>query len=257
MKPKPLELLGVISSVKTSKLPAFRHALEYILAHPEVCDAVEIRLDAIREHLYLVWAQIVQVAQCKPTILTLRSKECGGHEVISLDDQLAFWDELPEGLRTLIFARDSRVFVDWGLDLHEFFSENVDRTGFQPPFPWRQIIASAHDFEETPSDLPGLLFRLEDTKAGAFLKLVTMAKKGGDSERLMTLCLGRKDPRPLIAFTMGALGEASRFACMGWGSFGTYGYLEGFGRAAPGQVSVQKLMADGSVQHARRMYDLS
>lgn len=198
----------------------------------------------------------MQVAQCKPTILTLRSKECGGHEVISLDDQLAFWNELPDDIRRLIFARDSRVYVDWGLDLLEFFSENSHRTGLEPPFPWRQIIASVHDFEETPRDLQSLLCRLENTKADTF-KLVTMAKKDGDSERLMTLCLGRKDPRPLIAFTMGALGEASRFACMGWGSFATYGYLDGFGSAAPGQVSVQLLMADDSVQHVRELYGLS
>jgi 3-dehydroquinate dehydratase type I len=257
VKTKPLELLGVICSVNEPRLSDFRRALSFILANPEVCDAVEIRLDAIREHLYQVWSLIVQVAQFKPTILTLRSKECGGYEEISLDDQLAFWDELPEGLRTLIFARDSRVFVDWGLDLHELFSENVAKTGFQPSFPWRQVIASAHDFDGTPDDLGEILLRLEETKAGAFLKLVTMANKDGDSERLMTLCLGRKDPRPLIAFTMGALGEASRFACMGWGSFGTYGCLEGHESAGPGQVSVQILMADDSVQHARELYGLS
>lgn len=255
MKPKPLELLGVICSVNEPRLSDFRRALSFILANPEVCDAVEIRLDAIRENLYQVWAQIVQVAQSKPTILTLRSKECGGREVISLEDQMAFWDELPDGLRTLIFARDSRVFVDWSLDLHEFL--NTGRSGFQPPFPWRQIIASAHDFEETPYNLGEILLRLENTKAGAFLKLVTMAKKEGDSERLMTLCLGQKGPRPLVAFTMGALGEQSRFLCMGWGSFGTYGCLEGFGSAAPGQVSVQLLMANDSVQHARELYGLS
>ncbi|TAK57951.1 type I 3-dehydroquinate dehydratase [Patescibacteria group bacterium] len=256
MKPKPF-YPGVVCVVNESKLPRFRLALETLLARPELCDTIEIRLDGIREHLYQVWAQIIELAQCKPVILTFRSKECGGREVISLEERLTFWHNLPKGVQELIDTRDSRVFVDWELELHEQWYHGPFGSvcgSNPPPFPWRQVIASEHDFEGTPTNPGEMLFRLEDTRAEAFLKLVTRANSERDVERLRGLFDGRSDPRPLASFAMGALGEVSRFECMGWGSCATYGYLEGFGNAAPGQVSVQRLMADPSVQRARKMF---
>lgn len=255
MKTKPF-IPGVVCSVNESKLPHFRQALDTLIARPEFCDTVEIRLDAVRPHLFQVWSQIVQIAQCKPTILTLRSKEHGGHEVISLEDRMAFWHNLPQGILELVYERNSGVVIDWELDLHEVCSRNVGNVRFLPPFPWRQVVASEHDFEGTPTNPGEMLFRLEDTRAEAFLKLVTRANSERDVERLRTLFDGRGDPRPLASFAMGALGETSRFDCMNWGSCATYGYLEGFGSAAPGQVSVQTLMAHPSVQRARKMWGL-
>lgn len=251
MKPKPF-IPGVVCSVNESKLPHFRSALDTLMTRPELCDTAEIRLDALRPQLFQVWAQILQLAQCKPIILTFRSKEHGGHEVISLEERLAFWC----GVGGLVESNGVEMFVDWELDIHEVYSKSVGGRRFLPSFPWRQVIASEHDFEGTPTNPGELLFRLEDTKAEAFLKLVTRANSERDVERLRMLFDGRGDPRSLASFAMGALGEPSRFECMNWGSCATYGYLEGYGSAAPGQVSVQTLMAHPSVQRARRMLGL-
>ncbi len=247
---------GVVCSVNESKLPHFRHALDTLIAQPELCDTVEIRLDAIRTHLFQFWDQIALIMQCKPTILTFCSKEHGGHEVILLEDRLAFWYGLPQGIYEMIETKDSRVFVDWELDIHEVYSRNVGNVRFPPLFPWSQVIASEHDFGGTPTNPGEPLSRLEDTRAEAFLKLVTRANSDRDVERLRTLFDGRTDPRTLASFAMGAIGEQSRFECMNWGSCATYGYLEGSASAAPGQVSVQMLMANPSVQRARWLWGL-
>ena len=141
----------------------------------------------------------------------------------------------------------SNVFVDWSLDLVQHCSDQ------EPPFPWKKIGCSWHDFQATPENLPVILRSLEATKARAFLKLVTMATCGEDVHRVRALFENRYDKRPLIAFAMGEIGMQSRRECLGWGSAGTYGYIPGSHRTAPGQLSIAELLQDPQVREALKL----
>ncbi len=234
---------GVIASIVEPTAPRLVHALSKTL-HAQTC---EIRLDCLNPYkINHVLAGLPSLISM-PTILTLRSKEQGGSEVIPLEEQLNFWRTLPKNLCELINRSTSEVFVDWSLDLVQHCSDH------EPPFPWSKIGCSWHDFQKTPENLPAILKNLEATKAMAFLKLVTMATREEDLQSLRALFENRQDERPLIAFAMGEIGESSRRECLGWGSAGTYGYIPGHQKAAPGQLSITELLEDPYVQEALKL----
>ncbi len=209
--------------------------------------AVEIRLDAFREDVNRSIRKIEHLLpRYKPVIFTLRSREQGGYDTISLEDQLGFWLSLPQGLRQKLNAPDSNIFVDWSMDLFEFCYGKRRL----PPSPWK-VGCSWHDFEKTPMDLAHVLRVLESRNPnGPFVKLVTKVRSQHDVERIRQLFDRRGSSQPLIAFGMGDLGENSRLECLGWGSFGTYGYVPGRAKAAPGQLSIDQLLDDARVQAA-------
>ena len=234
---------GVIASIAETSPKALLDAL----LEAELATSIEIRLDSLGSSVKSVLSLLpTSLPSNRPVILTLRSKKQGGSEVIDLPEQLIFWDSLPMNLKALIRSPRSRVFVDWGLDLIRHQHKHLSRL----PFPWIKIGASVHCFEKTPENLPTLLGQLEASPARAFLKLVTMAKGTGDVERIQALFANRSNPRPLIAFAMGKLGEDCRRKCLGWGSAATYGYVLGHSLTAPGQLSVNELLADPDIQAA-------
>lgn len=234
-KPK----FGVIASIMETS------GLRFFVALPKatIATSCEIRLDSLWGKLDLILKELASMI-IQPTILTLRSEEQGGGMHISLSDQWNFWENLPENLSGLIRNPNSNVYVDWDLDLIGYALHRRR----QLPFPWEKIGASAHVFTETPDDLPNLLADLETTPAKAFLKLVTVARSDDDLVRLRSLFHGRTDSRPLISFGMGEIGKQSRFECLGYGSAGTYGFIPGHQKAAPGQVSISELLNDERVR---------
>jgi 3-dehydroquinate dehydratase type I len=244
MKTKPK--FGVIGSVMESSMLK----LTTVIYSSRQASSVEIRLDPLKPKFGLF---IPTLAACleklfltQPVILTLRSKNQGGSEDISPEEQFYFWENLPANIREIISAEQSAVFVDWGLDLIMYAGSRTKQI-----FPWKKIGASLHDFQETPDDLPDRLQMLEETKAAAFLKLATtVTDRDNDIPRISNLFCNRSDERPLIAFGMGALGEDTRRKCLGWGSAGTYGYFSGHAKSAPGQLSIQELLRDPEVQAA-------
>lgn len=242
-------LFGVIASVTDTTI---QHTARAISGAREA-DSIEFRLDYMRPHFaeFLPWlAHRIshdEMLHGKKIILTLRSSENGGTDYMSPHDQLVFWKSLPAELHGHIADENSRIYVDWGLDI-AVRAQHKGPAG--SPFPWSKIGCSLHEFKETPDNLSDLLTMLEESKAEAFLKLVTLIRDYQDPARLKALFDGRTDPRPLIAFGMGERGQDSRRKCLIWGSAGTYGYIQGHTKAAPGQLTIDELLSDPSVQAA-------
>jgi len=235
---------GVIASITV------KYAQELLTAIYKSREAtsLELRLDCLEpKERMTILPNISRMLTKQPTILTLRSRrEQGGSTIISLPDQFAFWDSLPETLSKVLIGPDSNVFADFGLDLIEY----MVREGLQPSFSWSKIGASVYDFKKTPedNDLGELLARLEAIPAKAFLKLVTMAVAESDASRMEKFIHEYKGQRPLIAFAMGELGERTRKKCLLLGSAGTYGSVPDCEDADSNQISILKLLADPFVQ---------
>lgn len=238
---------GVVASIRPTSLAELKNLLATIRKY--AITSIEIRLDGLPDNELESALRVLPAimrSTGKPFILTLRSKEQGGEKVISPSDQFDFWCSLAGQLDFLISEINSRVFVDWGLDLLKYCMENRKQW-----FPWSKVGASLHDFEGTSLDLVNMRWKLALTPAMAFLKVVPTATSETDVLRVKALFLdGFLDgnSRPLIAFPMGALGEQGRRDCLGWGSIATYGYLPGCPKTAPGQLSVDELLKDPSVR---------
>lgn len=230
---------GVIATVNESSLSRFCSALP----HAALAHSREIRLESLRDSIEEVARLVLETQTEQPTILTLRSKGEGGTELIGVDEQLAFWMKIPRKLRQLVNEPESPVFVDFGIDI-------IQHTIHPPPFPWRKIGVSRHFMDRTPPNALGQLRVLMDTPAGAFIKFVTMATSEEDIPRIRSLYDCQRVPRPFMAFLMGKLGERSRTDCPLWGSAGTYGYIDGFTSAAPGQLPVSTLMSHPNIIQA-------
>ncbi len=237
---------GVIASIMETLPMKFLTAL----TKAKAANTCEIRLDALWRRLDLVLPSLASLLeqQGQPVILTLRGKAQGGGAPIDLEEQHRFWCNIPETLRDLIVEPDSKVFVDFDLDLVGYILQESRR----PPLPWKSIGCSVHIHEETPQDqdLRDLKTDLEDTPAMAFLKLVTYANSATDAQRYHRI-LPTLDRRPLIAFAMGEEGLESRKWCMLDGSAGTFGNLgAGHSPSAKGQPSIYELLDDPRVQMA-------
>lgn len=245
---------GVIASVMENALSP--DSLIDILSEADKANSIEIRLDAFGFHTGGLTEALKtlefynEMIGFKKTILTLRSQNQGGSEIIPLPAQLNFWrNTLPEGLSALVQNELSKVYVDWGLDLIEYLRDNKE----EPPFPWSKIGVSHHDFYDTPNaqDLLVAYSDLKRSRALAFFKLVTTAHHKDDILRVKKLFEYHKgDPKPFISFLMGNPGKESRFDCLTWGSDGSYGYLSGRAKAALGQVSIEELLEDSRVRKA-------
>jgi 3-dehydroquinate dehydratase-1 len=86
------------------------------------------------------------------------------------------------------------------------------------------VIASFHDFHETPSSARLQVLVKQASDAGAdVLKIATQTNTPGDVARLLDLL--EKTPRPLAVMGMGPLGMASRVMLAAAGSVLNYGWL--------------------------------
>ena len=246
---KPKLRLGVIASIVARTFEEFLAAWEASsLAHSR-----EIRLDPLWDtpHLKQVLEALSALIDKEPhksVILTLRTDQDGGKHFISVLEQYQFWrDAMPEDLHQKLKNPKSNVFTDWPIGLVMFVKEQFAIA----PFPWNKIGGSIHIFEpiQVPNSVEGhveMFKSLIASPAYAFKKYVPLAT---DREDVILLhlweALGKfSDAGPIIAFWMGKRGENSRRECMGHGSDGVFGYIPGFGSAAPGQLSINELLRE-------------
>lgn len=101
-----------------------------------------------------------------------------------------------------------------------------------------RLIASRHDFDRTPEDLPAMMAQLAALPCD-IIKLATMATDLSDNMRLFAAM--QKSPKPVIGLCMGELGEMSRILGPRFGSLFTFGALESGQESAPGQFTVREL----------------
>lgn len=199
--------------------PTTDHARAALLAAAEVADIVELRLDLMDE---LDLPRLLEGRPC-PVVVTNRAEREGGHWRGSEDARL-------DVLRHAIDL--GAEYVDVEADAIHLIRERGQS----------RLIASSHDFQRMPADLPGLWRRLAETGADV-VKMVGMAQDARDVVSVIQ-ALAAAD-RPTIAIAMGPAGVASRVLglrepqCLL-----TFCALESGGGTAPGQLGVRELLTE-------------
>lgn len=101
-------------------------------------------------------------------------------------------------------------------------------------------IVSKHDFVSTASTRMLLQDAKEASSMGDIAKIVPTARSLKDNAKVLRLYKRVTNPRRLVAFCLGSVGQMSRVLCLSLGSPFTYAYV-GRVRAASGQPSLNAL----------------
>jgi 3-dehydroquinate dehydratase/shikimate dehydrogenase len=177
-------------------------------------DCIEVRLDYLsnpQESVHARWDRLPI-----PVIATCRGKERGGQ----------FQGSIEEEIRILQYAVENGAkFVD------------IDYR-FARPIAGADVIASYHDFVETPADLFPIMNRIA-TGSGQIAKIATMVRSWNDNRRLLDL-LSRQWAKPAIVTGMGDVGQMTRVIGPARGSFLTYAGLTA-NASAPGQLTAREM----------------
>jgi 3-dehydroquinate dehydratase type I len=201
--------------------------LAALAAPPTGTAVVEIRADLLPE-LDLSAAVAASAAPC---LVTFRSTAEGGRGP----------DDPATRRRLLETARNSGaalIDVEYRRDL-----EAVDALGLAP----EQTVLSWHDPAGTPDDLWDVVSSML-SRAARIIKVVPTANGLSDVARVLEQFDRRRTDRErLTCFAMGAVGMASRFLGPLLGSPLTFAAWTDRSPAAPGQVSVARLL--GTVGH--------
>jgi len=197
----------------------------------EIGDLIEVRLDCLDpfqigegfkngEHLF--------DRSQRPTILTFRPAEQGGHRKLDTKSRLLFW----------LFNRPTSAdFLDIELDL----ALNASVFDYGKKVDWTRVICSHHNFVGVPGDLDRIFDRMTQTPA----RILKVAFQAGD----ITDCIAafylldraRSEHREMIAIAMGTAGIMTRVLGPSRGAFLTYGALENESATAPGQITAREL----------------
>jgi 3-dehydroquinate dehydratase/shikimate dehydrogenase len=191
-------------------------------------DCVEVRLDYLKDPQQsrdVRWDRLPV-----PVIATCRGRERGGLFNGNIEDEIAI-------LQTA--ARNGARYVD------------IDYR-YARPVPPAQVIASHHNFEETPANLLDIVDRAL-ASPGQIAKVATQANSWADNRRLLDL-LGRPNPKPLIVTGMGDIGQITRIIGPSRGSF--LSYAASTRQAAPGQLSVAEMLETYKFRRIRRSTQL-
>jgi 3-dehydroquinate dehydratase/shikimate dehydrogenase len=187
-------------------------------------DSVEVRLDYLKdpqESIHTRWDRLPI-----PVIATCRGKECGG----------LFGGSIEEELRILkSAAANGARFVD--LDYRH-----------ARPVPPAEVIASYHNFTETPQDLESIMDQALATDANV-AKVATQVNRWSDNRRLLDL-LSKPCPKPAIVVGMGDIGQVTRILGPSRGSFLTYAAAARV--AAPGQLTAAEMLDIYKVRRIQR-----
>lgn len=186
------------------------------LFSPDVtgADYVEVRLDYLKEPQradHTRWDRFPV-----PVIATCRGTEFGGRFRGSLEEEYKILDTA---------VRNGARFVD------------IDYRHVRA-FGSAEVIASYHNFDETPSNLESILEQACSTGA-QIAKVATQVNRWSDNRRLLA-ATAKPWPKPVIVAGMGDMGQITRIAGPSRGSF--LSYAAGAGPSAPGQVSLSDML---------------
>jgi 3-dehydroquinate dehydratase/shikimate dehydrogenase len=179
-------------------------------------DAVEIRLDYLpdpRQSSAVRWDRLPV-----PVIATCRGKERGGKFAGSAEDEIAI---------LAAAAGNGARFVDLDYRIARGVSGAT-------------VIASFHDFSQTPEDLQAVMKRVAAAEAG-IAKIATQVNSWADNRRLLDL-LSRDWGKPVIALGMGEIGQITRLVGPARGSLLTFAAAAAERQAAPGQLTVDEML---------------
>lgn len=206
----------------------------------EGIDLVEIRADALENQsfgnikkLIEKTNEIIKRSGSKiEVILTLRKKEEGGSFRGSEDERI-------EVIEKLLESADFD-YIDIELSCGERVLKKIVEKAKKNE---KKVIISYHDFEKTPSKDYLLWIMKKELAFGADVaKIAVKASNEKDVLNLLEACIDAKETdAKFCMISMGEAGKITRFIAPFFGSEITYGYIEGREKAAPGQISVQKL----------------
>lgn len=177
-------------------------------------DCVEVRLDYLKDPEQSKEARWDRLPV--PVIVTCRGRERGGLFNGTIEDEIQI-------LQTA--ARNGARYVD------------IDYRYAQPMAP-ADVIASYHNFEETPANVSEIADRALTSNA-QIGKIATQVNSWSDNRRLLDL-LARPNSKPLIVSGMGDIGQITRIAGPSRGSF--LSYAASTRQAAPGQLTVSEML---------------
>ena len=227
---KPLVCVSVMDAGKTEILAEIKRLVENNI------EMIEWRVDAfeglrspnaVRE----VLEEAASLVKDTIFVFTFRSKEQGGQ--CSLEKDMVY--DLHQ------IAAESKV-VDF-IDVECFYTEDADKEIHTLQKMGTKIIASHHDFHETPSsDIIYMLLEQMKHSNADIVKLALMPQNTEDVLRILgeTNHFHKRYPdQPLITMAMGKLGMISRISGETFGSCVTFG--AGKNSSAPGQIEMAKL----------------
>lgn len=203
---------------------------------------VELRLDyllSLREIERLLELLSRKDLGRNDLIFTLRRQNAGGRFSGTVAEQLA------------VLNRAARLnqWIDVEIEM-------IDATGSEGVRAFHRagagVIASYHNFNETPSDLEPIVRRLKSTRAD-ILKIATQCNSLDDAGRLLALQekLARRKISSIV-LGMGPAGVATRILGPSRGSVLTYAPLEETKSSAPGQLTFEDLQQRYRIQQINR-----
>jgi 3-dehydroquinate dehydratase / shikimate dehydrogenase len=206
-------------------------AQDSIARAAELSDLIEVRLDCV-DALELDQSlrngeQLFDHAP-RPTILTFRPSEQGGHRLLDTKTRLAFW----------LFNRPiTPEFLDVELDI----VVNASVFDYGKKVDWSRVICSHHNFVGVPGDLDRVFDRMIQSRA-RILKIAFRADDVTDCLAAFRLLdRAAAESREMIAIAMGAPGIMTRILGPSRGAFLTYGAMERESATAPGQLTAKEL----------------
>lgn len=192
-------------------------AVQLLNAAPATgADLVEIRLDFFTEPFDL---KALRNASPLPVLFTYRAVREGGRCGIE------------EGKRLAVLQQA----IDIGTPFVDVEADAIHKIRKHGP---TRIIASFHNFTETPADLKQRVLDAQNSN-GDIVKFATMANRLTDN--LAVFDAIRSCTKPVIGMAMGELGEPSRILSLAYGSILTFGSLETGRESAPGQIPARLL----------------
>jgi len=177
-------------------------------------DCVEVRLDYLKDPNQAKDARWDRLPV--PVIATCRGKARGGLFDGTIEDEIRILETA---------ARNGARYVD------------IDYR-YARPVPQADVIASYHNFEETPADLEDIVDRVLSSNA-PIAKVATQVRRWSDNRRLLD-ALARPHAKPLIVVGMGEIGQITRLIGPSRGSF--LSYAASNRQAAPGQLTVGEML---------------
>ena len=186
----------------------------------QACDIMELRADTLPADLHP--EEVLALSRPKPVLLTTRHIEEGGMRHMSEDERVQ--------LASLLLPMAAAI--DWEIAHMETASPLLDSARKQGCV----IIASAHDFEQTPTlDTLRALTERALSLGADVVKFAFRLHSMQDLQVGVDL-LNQYQPHRMAVMGMGPLGATSRLIYNQYGSVLTYGYL-GNTPTAPGQWS--------------------
>jgi 3-dehydroquinate dehydratase / shikimate dehydrogenase len=206
--------------------PSYQEARFQMQDLESVVDGFELRLDLFHAIDVSKVKDLIDSTQ-REVLLTLRKKDHGGN-----------YSE-PEASREALFLELCELkpqYIDLEYDTSKQFFTRIFRQ-----HPSVQVICSYHNFDETPSDLTGLLDKMKETGSPIY-KIACMARSIQDAFHLIHWVKNKKRDDKLIGISMGEHGVISRILGPLVGNWIDYASHKR-SATAPGQLSVEDLLS--------------